>query len=111
MCWRRRDSKKLRGEKDSCRPAKASSLICSTSHYHEGLILYCVGDETLERIVQRGCGCVQSQVGWGIEQPGLVGVHSVIVACSMALPRGLKNINSLIHNVVSPMQSRSHADG
>ena len=36
------------------------------------------GDEVLERVAQRGCGCltpagVQGQVGWGPGQPDLVG--------------------------------------
>ena len=39
-------------------------------------ILYCEGGETLEQVAQRSCGCpipgsVQSQVGWGFEQPDL----------------------------------------
>jgi len=34
--------------------------------------------EALEQVAQRSCGCplpgsVQGQVGWGFEQPGLVG--------------------------------------
>ena len=40
-------------------------------------MFYKEGGETLEPVAQRGCGCpiigsVQSQVGWGFEQPGLV---------------------------------------
>ncbi|PKU48080.1 hypothetical protein llap_1637 [Limosa lapponica baueri] len=40
-------------------------------------ILYCEGGEALEQVAQRshGCpfpGCVQGQVGWGFEQPGLL---------------------------------------
>ena len=41
-------------------------------------ILYCEGGETLEQVVQRGCGClhpgsIQDQARWGSEQPGLAG--------------------------------------
>ena len=40
-------------------------------------ILYLEGGEALEQIAQRSCGCpitgdVQSQIGWGLEQPSLV---------------------------------------
>jgi len=40
-------------------------------------VLYCEGDEALEQVAQRSCGCplpgsVQGQAGWGFEQPGLV---------------------------------------
>jgi len=38
---------------------------------------YNEGDEALEQVAQRSCGCllpgsVQGQVGWGFEQPALV---------------------------------------
>ena len=44
---------------------------------HKEEILYCEGEETLEQVAQRSCGCplpgnVQGQVGRGFEQPGLV---------------------------------------
>jgi len=40
-------------------------------------ILHSEGGEALAQVAQRGCGCplpgrVQGQVGWGLEQPGLV---------------------------------------
>jgi len=40
-------------------------------------ILYYEGGESLEQVAQRSCDCplpgsVQGQVGWGLEQPGLV---------------------------------------
>ena len=42
-----------------------------------GRNLHSEGGETLEEVAQRSCGCsipkcVQSQVGWGFEQPDLV---------------------------------------
>ena len=48
-------------------------------------VLYCEGDEALEQVAQRGCGCplpgsVQGQVGWGFEQPGLVEGVSALAA-------------------------------
>ena len=41
-------------------------------------MIYSESSETLEQVVQGGCGCplprsFQGQAGWGIEQPGLVG--------------------------------------
>ena len=41
-------------------------------------ILYSESGEALEQVAQRSCGCpipgsVQEQVGWGFEQPGLLG--------------------------------------
>jgi len=41
------------------------------------LDIYYESGEVLEQAAQRGCGClvpegVQGQVGWGLEQPGLV---------------------------------------
>jgi len=40
-------------------------------------ILYVEGDDAMEQVAQRSCGCplpggVQRQVEWGFEQPGLV---------------------------------------
>ena len=40
-------------------------------------VLYCEGGEELAQVAQRYCGCpvpgsVQGQVGWGLEQPGLL---------------------------------------
>jgi len=39
--------------------------------------IFTEGDETVEQVTQRSCGCplpgsVQGQVGWGFKQPGLV---------------------------------------
>ena len=41
-------------------------------------VLHCEGGEALEQVAQEGCGCsipgsVQSQVGWSLQQPDLVG--------------------------------------
>jgi len=41
-------------------------------------ILYYESGDALKQVAQRSCGCpipggVQDQVGWGFEQPGLVG--------------------------------------